>query len=268
MAALREILDHLGQLGAHLGDLPCDLRSALSENQCDFAVEPPAIDMFESYLAGQTVIEASFEAATDFGHALAGTAKAAQAALVANIRDTTKTTLLLLRALDSTTDAEVVIAACSTVLPSVKAEAADTFTFIVTKLDRLGRRFEAALSNLEHRKGPESRLSLGLLVSQLCDLWWRETGEQVTVNSVREGACTGLPQSAAGRFVLAAVEALQPTEAWIDDHRAAGAHVRAKIMIGPVTRAQAVHTEMRAYVAAQSADTLPRRGRPRRKVTL
>jgi hypothetical protein len=82
--------------------MPSDLRSALSENQCDFAAEPPAIDLFESYPAEQRVIELLFEAATDFGHALAGTGKAAEAALVANIRDTTKTTLLLLRALDST----------------------------------------------------------------------------------------------------------------------------------------------------------------------
>ena len=44
------------------------------------------------------------------------------------------------------------------------AEAVDPFTFICTQLDRLHRRFEAALSNLEHRKGPEPRLSLGLLV--------------------------------------------------------------------------------------------------------
>jgi hypothetical protein len=267
MAALREILDHLGQLGAHLGDLPSDLRSALLENQCDFAAEPPEIDLFESYLAGQTVIEALFEAATDFGHALARTGKAAEAALVANIRATAERTLMLLQALDSPTETEVVIGSAE--LLSTKAGAIDPFAFVCAQLDRFRRRFETALSRLESQKGPEPRLSLSLLVSELCDLWFRETGEPVTVNPVRQGAYTGRPQSAAGRFVLAAVEALQPSPSWMKEHEAGGAHVRARILTCPPgARARAVHSAMRAYIAAQSADTLPRRGRPRRKATL
>ena len=70
---------------------------------------------------------------------------------------------------------------------------------------------------------------MGLLVSQLCDLWRRETGQPVTANPVRCGAYTRRPQSAPGRFVFAGVEALQPTAAWIDEHEAVGAHMRAAI---------------------------------------
>src|SRR5262249_41616377 len=53
-------------------------------------------------------------------------------------------------------------------------ESVDPFAVIYAQVDRLRRRFEVALSSLEHRKGPEPRLSLSLLVSQLCDLWWRD----------------------------------------------------------------------------------------------
>ena len=127
-------------------------------------------------------------------------------------------------------------------------------------------RFELALTRLRRRKGPEARLSLGLLVSQLCDLWRRETGQPVTANPVRLGAYEGRPQSASGRFVRAAVEALQPTAAWIAEHEAVGAHMRAAIMTRPPgDRARAVHSAMRGYVAADRGDpSVRRRGRPRR----
>jgi hypothetical protein len=83
-------------------------------------------------------------------------------------------------------------------LLSMKAEAVDPFASIRAGLDRLRHRFEAALSGFEHRKGPEPRLSLGLLVCQLCDLWCRETGKPITANPVWQGVYIGRPQSAAG----------------------------------------------------------------------
>src|SRR5262249_40525962 len=137
MAALREILGSLDNLLARLKDLPSEFESALLESQCDFVREPPAIDLFDSYLGGQTVIEALSEAAMDFSRALARTGKTTVAALVANIRNTAETTLFLLRALDSTTEAEVVIGAGLAVRLSVQAEAADPFASVIAKLDHL-----------------------------------------------------------------------------------------------------------------------------------
>jgi sugar phosphate isomerase/epimerase len=266
MAALREILDRLEKLGAQLGDVPANLRSTLYENQTIPTAGPPATDLLESYLADQAAIELLFEAATDVDRAMARTGMAAEVETVTDIRDTVETTLLLLRGLDSTTEAEVVIDAGSASLLSMKAEAVDPFAFIRAQVDRLHHRFEVALSNLEHRKGPEPRLSLGLFFCQLCDLWCRETGKPITATPVRQGIYIGRPQSAAGRFVLAAVEALQPPPSWIKKHELAGAHVRATIMTGhPEVRAHAVHSAMRVYVASQSAGSMPRRGRPRRK---
>src|SRR5207249_1024297 len=146
----------------------------------------------------------------------------AEAALLASIRDCAETTLLLLRSLDSTTESEVIFGAGPAAPLSVQAEAADSSAFIGTTLDHLRRHFEAALSSLERRKGPEPRPSLSLLVWELCNLWRRETGHPVTANPVRQGVYKSSPQSAAGRFVLAAVEALQPPPSWISEHKLAG----------------------------------------------
>jgi hypothetical protein len=266
MAALREILDRLDNLLARLGDLPAGLLTVLSENQCLPAVGPPDTDLLESYLAGQAVIELLFETATDLSRALARTGTVAETKLVADIRDAAETILVLLGGLDSTTEAEVVIDSGSAKLVSVKAETVDPLTLVRAQMDLFRRRFEVALSSLEHRKGPERRLSLRLLVCHLCDLWRRETGKPVTANPVQQGTYTARPQSAAGRFVSAAVEVLQPPPSWMDEHEAAGAQVRASFVTVPAgTRAQAVHAAMRAYVAAQTAGSMPRRGRPRRK---
>jgi hypothetical protein len=266
MAALREILDRLDKLLARLGALPSGLQSALSENQCVPAAGPPGTDLLESYLADQAVIELLFETATDVSRALARTGTVAEVKLVADIRDAAEAILVLLQGLDSTTDTEVVIGAGSAKLVSMKAETVDPFPVVRVQVERLHRRFEIALASLEHRKGPEPRLSLDLLVSLLCDLWWRETGKRVTANPFQQSGYTGRPQSAAGRFVLAAVEALQPPSSWIEAHAAAGAPMRVQFITRlPGWRAHAVHSAMRAYVAAQSADTPPRRGRPKRK---
>ncbi len=110
---------------------------------------------------------------------------------------------------------------------------ADPFESLWAPVRRLHSRFKLALIHLGRRKGPEPRLSLGLLVWQLCDLWRLETGRAVTANPVKLGDYTGRPQSASGRFVCAAVEALQPSAAWIDEHKAVEPHMRAMIMMLP-----------------------------------
>jgi hypothetical protein len=160
----------------------------------------------------------------------------------------------LLWNLDTTTDGDVVIDAGSAG-PVPADNSADPFIAVCAPVRRLRSRFELALTRLRRRKGPEARL------------WRRETGQPVTANPVRLGIYTGRPESASGCFVCETVEALQPTAAWIAEHEAAGAHVRAAIMIRPPgDRVQAVHSAMRGYVAADRGDpSVRRRGRPRRK---
>ena len=88
------------------------------------------------------------------------------------------------------------------------------------RIERLRHRVERVLVGLEQRHGPERYESLRWLVWELCDLYHRETGRRVTNSADDVSRCnfsgtryTGTPQSPAGRFVLATVKILQPSEA-------------------------------------------------------
>src|SRR6266436_4214816 len=230
MQALRDLVDRLEVLSSRLEALPQQLRLLVSERQTEgrSAAGPIDVDPIASYSADK-------------------------------VRP-------LLWNLDSTTDGDVVIDGGSAG-SALADNSADPFGSLCAPVRRLHSRFKLALIDLGRRKGPEPRLSLDLLVWQLCDLWQRETGRSVTANPVRLGVYTGRPQSASGRFVCAAVEALQPSAAWIDGHKVVEPPMRATIMMRPPAhRVQPVHSAMRAYVAADRRDpSALRRGRPRRK---
>ncbi len=128
---------------------------------------------------------------------------------------------------------------------------ADAIILLAERLRRLRLRFERELARLNAIKGPELSVSLELLVAQICDMWSQETGRPVTANPYRGYDYTGRPQTDAGRFVLRAAEALQPSKAWSGRYGAAAPQKRAMIVMGtPSFQAQAVHTAMRKYVAA------------------
>jgi hypothetical protein len=227
--------------------------------ECRSAAGQLDVDPVAFYSADKTAIEVVSETASDVRHTLASVGRTDEAKLIGEVCAAADAILPLLWNLDTTTDGDVAIEG-----PVPADNSVDPFIAVCAPVRRLCSRFELALTNLRRRKGPEARLSLGLLVSQLCDLWRRETGQPVAANPVRLGAYTGRPQSAP---VCAAVEALQPTAAWIVEHEPVGAHMRAAILTRPPgARVQAVHSAMRGYVAADRGDpSVPRRGRPRQK---
>jgi hypothetical protein len=268
MQALRDLLVRLGVLSSRLEALPPQLQLLLSEGflECRSAAGRLDVDPVAFYSADKTAVDVVSETASDIRHTLASVGRTDEANLIREVCAAADTIVPLLWNLDTTTDGDVVIDAGSAG-PEPADNSADPFIAVCAPVRRLRSRFELALTHLRRRKGPEARLSLGLLVSQLCDLWRRETGRPVTANPVRLGAYEGRPQSASGCFVCEAVEALQPTAAWIDEHEAVGAHMRAAIMTRPpADRVRAVHSAMRGYVAADRGDpSVRRRGRPRRK---
>jgi len=268
MQALRDLLDRLEVLSSRLEALPPQLRLLVSERQTEGRAAAASIDVdpIASYSADKDAIEVVSEIASDVRRDLAGAGRTDDANLIGEVCAAADIVGPLLWNLDSTTDGDVVIDGGSAV-SALADNSADPFESLCAPVRRLHSRFKLALIHLGRRKGPEPRLSLGLLVWQLCDLWQRETGRPVTANAVKLGDYTGRPQSASGRFVCAAVEALQPSAAWIDEHKAVEPHMRARIMmLPPAHRVQAVHSAMRAYVAADRPDpSAPRRGRPRRK---
>jgi hypothetical protein len=106
------------------------------------------------------------------------------------------------------------------------------------------------LKLLSLRKGPDARTSFPLLVWELCDLWQRETGLEVTSSAHEGGDYKALPRSVAGRFVLAAVEALQPSKKWLEVHASEARTMSASLTLRKeFGRAVAVNTTMNRYVA-------------------
>jgi hypothetical protein len=98
------------------------------------------------------------------------------------------------------------------------------------------------------------------LVEQLGDLWSNETGEIVTSSAAKGGDYSGVPQSAAGRFITATVEAMQPSKAWLAEHEAMALTVSTAILEGHAAhRARAVNTILADYVARYAS--VKRRGR-------
>jgi hypothetical protein len=207
------------------------------------------------------------EIASDVRRDLAGAGRTDDANLIGEVWAAADVVGPLLWNLDSTADGDVVIDGESAG-SALADNSADPFESLCAPVRRLHSRFKLALIHLGRRKGPEARLSLVLLVSQLCDLQ-RETGRPVTANPVKLGAYTGRPQSASGRFVRAAVEALQPSAAWIDEDKAVEPHMRATIMmLPPGHRVQAVHSAMRVYVSRSARPVGAAAWAPPPKVTL
>src|SRR6516165_4718262 len=86
---------------------------------------------------------------------------------------------------------------------------------------------DQTLYELNERGGAEERVSLKLLVEQLCEFWQRETGRPVTAHGISKLEYTHRTETEAGRFVTASVEAMLPATSWFDEHSAFSDPVRA-----------------------------------------
>jgi hypothetical protein len=250
--ALKALIEQVDALRAELESLAPELRALLAEELlADWSPAPPfEVDPFDSYAADKDAVEAVATATASLRQDLSRAGTADGGDTLHKVCSTAGRAAMYLSSLDSTTDADVAFGALSTdVTPA--AGPANAIAVLAERLRRLRLRFERELVRLNAIKGPESSLSLELLVAQICDMWRQETGGRVTANPYRRYDYTGRPQTEVGRFVLQVVEALQPSKAWIGRHRAAASQKRAMIVMGARGfRAQAVHTAMRKYVAA------------------
>jgi hypothetical protein len=77
-------------------------------------------------------------------------------------------------------------------------------------IDRFKKLHEATLNSLRSRSGFEMSDSLHFLVWELGDIWTYETGEPVTHYSYLKDKQICRPETAAGTFILTAVEAMLP----------------------------------------------------------
>jgi hypothetical protein len=253
--ALKALIEQVDALRAEVESLEPQLRALLAEELLAYRSPAPPIASHpvDSHTADKEAVEAVVTATAFLRQDLSRAGRADEADALDKLCSTVGRAAMYLSSLDSTTDVDVVVGARSTDLAPV-ADSADAIMVLTEQLRRLRLRLERELVRLNAIKGPESSVSLELLVAQICEMWRLETGQPVTANPYRRYDYTGRPQTDAGRFVLQAVEALRPSKAWIGRYGAVASVKRAMIvMSAPGSRAQAVHTAMRKYVAAQKS---------------
>jgi hypothetical protein len=258
MAALRVMQTRVGLLDSLIGDLPQHLAlelaygSAGPDQSLSFQVLRSwtvlrgwALEQIHQAASTELGLRSSLYTADDLGTLQEICARAATAMEAVSL-------------LDTYSEGELFDDAVSTGLLIVK----DVFSVIDAPLFALKTQVGLTLDRLTKRKGPERQASLSWLVWEACDLWTRETGKPVTNSAFRNGRYSSAPESLAGKFVVAVVETLQPSESWVADRLPGDAAVRArKFAASPADRARMVHFAMRDYVARHRRPGT-RRGRP------
>jgi hypothetical protein len=271
MAALRALLDRLDDLEIRLKHLPKNLRRQLSdalEREDGLTV---AHSILDTELADQTALALFGEVANNVGRTAASAGVMKHAEEMSGLAAAIEKMCVALFALDTTTESEIVFDAVIS-RPQVldlPTGGEDLLSRLCAQNRRLRKRLQVTLDSLEARRGPDRQRCLTVLVWQLCDLWFKETGQPVTSSGVQNRSYRGMPQSAAGRFVVAAVEALHSPEFQTNREKEPGLPVRARTIRGSVgARSRCVHFSMRQYVTHHRQSEV-RRGRPRApKVTL
>jgi hypothetical protein len=266
MAALRSLSDRLDLLVSRINELPADVRQWLSQ-QLIFRPSSLAadIDKFEAHCNDEEAVRLIAEAATGYAGIPSMAPATDDARLMEDLCRAAQRTIELLSGLDTTTEGAVVLDSELPPLEIRQGRDSDLAGFAIAcaRIERLRCRVREVLAGLKRRKGAECSESLRLLVWQLCDLYARETGKPVTNSAISKDEYTSEPQSPAGRFVLAAADALQPSEAWMREHDQWVRGMRARIL-HKGGRKRAVYFAMRDYVAHHSSST-SRRGRWKRR---
>jgi hypothetical protein len=264
-AALQQLLEQVSALLRQLKVLPAHLRFHLSSQLTvndEFGRlidKPNGLDIFD--IMKPRYIELLYEAAGDVKLFLSAQATE-DVKRMEFFEKVAKRTFALLDNIDTSTSSDLILNAVSqpSQVPSSPARSADPLDLLGAEAIQLSRCLSQTLSRLKGCRGPDPRLSVPALVWPLCHLWRRETGQDVTSSAVRAGHYTSAPQSAAGRFVSAAVKALHPPPAWLQEHEYRDLPVRARIIIKPERGlARAIHLALRDYVALNPSPS--RRGR-------
>jgi hypothetical protein len=110
------------------------------------------------------------------------------------------------------------------------------------------------LSRLNDRRGAEERVTLKLMVEELCKIYEHETGMLVTAHAMKGHEYTARVETDAGRFVTAAVEALLPDQAWFEQRAEFANSTRAKTFLAKhqPDRARQIIVIMRDFVARRA----------------
>lgn len=245
IAALGAVLERLDRLALSLILLPDHLKGTLSELLA-ISVGLPA-----SHCSGEEVIERIYEAIADHIGELQRRGTQNDVYLFECLRDEAMDAIMHIEGLDTNSQGDLFLTSVSTGSSEFGLfPGPDMFGEIYRCLFLLREQYARTLRDLRKRKGPDTPDSLRILVWELCALWAFETGQPVTSRAMAKDDYTGQPKSAAGRFVVAAVEALLPPKGWKPDEILRCAPNRGKMIIGPTgVRRRAIHIAIQQFVA-------------------
>jgi hypothetical protein len=199
-----------------------------------------------------TTLERIYEAAVDLGRYLRiSDASNRKIEWALKIHTCVETIMAQSQALDTNADGELLLIALRQNFDPLQACPADFGLAGAEQwLHSYWKVVDEALCALNERGGAEERVSLKLVVQELCKLWEGETGRAVTAHGMTKLEYTQRTETDAGRFVTAAVEAILPERAWFDDHSQFSGSVRAMTFLASHSpdRARQILVIMRDFV--------------------
>jgi hypothetical protein len=201
-------------------------------------------------------LERIYEAAGDFERDLrmAG-ASNRRIDWAVRIKTCAETTMAQGQALDTNTDGEILLTTLQHRFDPLQTCPPD---FGLTEAEQWLSAYwnvvDQTLCRLNERGGAEERVSLKLLVEQLCELWERETGRPVTAHGMIKLEYTQRTETEAGRFVTSAVETMLPESSWFDEHSEFSYRIRATTFLPfwQADRARQILVIMRDFVKRRS----------------
>jgi hypothetical protein len=232
------------------------LMTAVQKLQRHFAKCAPSLrSRFEMHLhdgnnPSNTVLEALFEAAVDLEHSFRkGGAPNFHLTWARQLRDFIELLMVSSQAVDTNADGEIFCIAIKrnfdlSSLTGINFEFAEAERWLSDYWNVLLEAF----ATLGESGGADERVSLKLLIEQLCELWERETQSPVTAHGIEEDAYTSRPVTAAGRFVATSVEAMLPNASWFADHAAQSVRAMTFLPIHQADRERQILGIMRDFV--------------------
>jgi hypothetical protein len=180
------------------------------------------------------VVAALGDAAADVESALQITSATNQdIGWFSRVRSCAGTLFAQIEALDDTTDGEIALTALYRHFDRSQTAASEEFGLPDAEcwLNGYWNVLVETLNRLNDQRGVQERVSLKLLVEELCQLWEQETGKPVTAHGFVKDVYTSRVETDAGRFVTAAVEAMLPDKSWFDQHPQFAHSVRAETFL-------------------------------------
>ena len=196
-------------------------------------------------------LERIYEAASDLGRYLRiPDSPNRKIDWTSKIKTCADTTMAQSQSLDTNTDGEILLIAIRHIFDPLQTFTPAGLADAELWLNAYWNVVDKTLCELNERGGAEERVSLKLLVEQLCEFWERETGGPVTAHGMSKLEYTQRTETAAGRFVTAAVDAMLPELFWFDEHREFSYSVRAMTFLPSrqADRARQILAIMRDFV--------------------